>query len=143
MTAWPFDRQRRPLYRRTGDGAARHGLETAYGERVQLVDHDGSPDVGEDPTALLEPVATVGFHQVDRVADFQEGGIRVWRYVDALYVATARVQAVTDGDGNPRFAPGRYVRFPDSPEPEVRDRTWYLVDALPDGDGWTKFTLQK
>ena len=52
-SAWPFDRQRRPLYLRTGDGPARRGLEAVYGERVQLVLADGTPDVGDDPLAPL------------------------------------------------------------------------------------------
>ena len=140
---WPFERSRRPLYLRTGDGAARHGLETVHGERVQLVNADGTADVGDDPEEPLDPVATVGIHQVERVEDYQEGGLRIWRYVNALYIATVRVQAVVDGDSSPRFVPGRYVRFPDSAEPEVREPTWFLVDSLPDGDGWTRFPLQK
>ena len=112
-----------PLYPKTGEGPAAHALLTVFGEAVERLGTDVSN------AATLETVTAI--HTIDKVADYQETGLRVWRYVDYLDVPTLEKKGL---------ACGQYVRFPDG---DSRTTRWFLADEIPYGDGWTRFPLQK
>lgn len=109
-----------PLYPKTSAGPTGHGLMAVFGEPVERL----GADVAN--TAALETVSAI--RTVDRVADYQETGLRVWRYVDYLDVPTLEKKGL---------AAGQYVRF-------AGDGTkWWLGDEMPYRDGWTRFPLGK
>lgn len=109
------------LYPKTSAGPAAHGLLAVFGEPVERLGSDVAN------SAALETVTAI--HTTDRVADYQETGLRVWRYVDYLDVPTLAKKGL---------ARGQYVRFPD--DGAVK---WFLADEIPNEDSWTRFPLQK
>lgn len=127
---------KRPLYLRTSEGPAAHALLSVFGECVEILGPVAPPrrvppETCAEAASLGEVIA---IHKEDRVPDYQETGLRVWRHVDYLDVPTGK-------EGG--LACGQYVRLPADCDKDNDNICWYLADEVPDRDGWTRFVLQK